>query len=117
MSISRYDYLNRKTIVVHDEQRRELSEAALTELEQFQVFEFYSQEKMLRISQAKGVQEEIDNLVSSVLAERKKSPEGSNQECMAMDMLTEFISKLDLDDFRKLKIERLIDDEDHKRSL
>lgn len=117
MSISRYECLNRKTIVVHDEQRCELSEAALTELEQFQVFEFYSQEKMLRISQAKGVQEEIDNLVSSVLAERKKSPEGSNQECMAMDMLTEFISKLDLDDFRKLKIERLIDDEDHKRSL
>lgn len=117
MKISRYDYLNRKTIVVRDEQRSELSEAALTELEQFQVFEFYSQEKMLRISQAKGVQEEIDKLVAPVLAERKKSPEGSNQECMAMDMLTEFISKLDLDDFRKLKIERLIADENQKRSL
>jgi hypothetical protein len=52
MPLSRYDYLNRKTIVVHDEQRRELSEAALTELEQFQAFEFYNQEKMLRISQA-----------------------------------------------------------------
>jgi hypothetical protein len=30
---------------------------------------------------------------------------------MAMDMLTEFLSKLDLNDFRKVRIEMLIDKE------
>lgn len=42
---------------------------------------------------------------------RADSPEGSNQECMAMDMLTEFLSKLDLNDFRKVRIEMLLDKE------
>ena len=60
-------------------------------------------------SNADGVQNEIDRLVQNVIAERNKCPEGSNQECMAMDMLTEFLSKLDLDDFRKVRIEMLLD--------
>jgi hypothetical protein len=109
MSFSRYDYLKRKTLIVHDEQRHELSKEALAELDRFHRFEFYTAEKMRQISRADGVQKEIDKLVSSILAEREACPEGSNQECAAMDMLTEFVSKLDLEDFRKLRIEKLCD--------
>lgn len=111
MITSRYEYLDRKTIVIHDEQQRCISESAILELDRFQRFEFYDRQKMLQISLTDGVQKEIQRLVQSVLAERDKSPEGSNQECMAMDMLTEFLSKLDLNDFRKVRIEMLLDKE------
>ena len=111
MITSRYEYLDRKTIVIHDEQQQCISESAMLELDRFQRFEFYDRQKMLQISLADGVQKEIQRLVQSVLAERNKSPEGSNLECMAMDMLTEFLSKLDLNDFRKVRIEMLLDKE------
>ena len=101
----------RHTPVIHDEQQRCISESAMLELDRFQRFEFYDRQKMLQISRTDGVRKEIQRLAQSVLAERKKSLKGSNQECMAMDMLTEFLSKLDLNDFREVRIEMLLDKE------
>jgi len=48
--------------------------------------------------------------IDELLRLRRERPEGSNQECICRGLITELISKLDLEDFRTLKIERIVDD-------
>ena len=43
--------------------------------------------------------------------QHRLKPEGSNEECIAMDMFTEFLGKLDLEDFREMPIENLLNNE------
>ncbi len=110
MSDTRYDFLDRITVRIHREQESELAPGTLEDVGRFQAFEFYDRAKMLAISESDGVQKEIDGLVRQLLAERSAHPTGSNTECIAMDRLTEFLSKLDLEDFRKVHIQGLIED-------
>jgi hypothetical protein len=104
----RYEFLDRTLITIHQQQESQVSRQALDELKPFAQLQFYDREKMMAISRAGRVQEEINKLVKSILAERGAHPDGSNTECIAMDMFTEFLSKLDLEDFRQLGIERLL---------
>ena len=105
----RYEFLDRKVFTIHKDQEFELSANTLQELSRFESFQAYSRDKMLRITKEGRVREQIVKLVKEILEERRSQPDGSNTECMAMDLFTEFLSKLDLEDFRKVKIERLID--------
>ena len=112
----RYEFLDRRDISIHKDQESEISAKALEEVSQFQRFRFYSREKMMAISREGRVQDEINKLVASILEERKANPEGSNAECAGMDFLMEFLSKLDLEDFRKVKIQGLADESITERS-
>ncbi len=107
MSEDKYGFLDRTVITIHQDQESLVSGQALDELKQFAHFQFYDREKMMAISKEGRVQEELNKRVKSILAERVSDPNGSNTECIAMDMFTEFISKLDLEDFRRIPIERL----------
>ena len=114
----KYEYLNRVRISLHAEHRSQISKQTLNEISEFVDFEFYSQEKIKRISSEGLVQAELNRLIQTLLGIRSDRPDGSNQECMCMDQITEFISKLDLEDFRGIKIERLIDrTESHKSQV
>jgi hypothetical protein len=108
MNEDRYEFLGRTLITIHQQQESQVSRQALDELKQFEHFQFYDRQKMMAISREGRVQDEINKLVKSILAERGSHSDGSNTECIAMDMFTEFLSKLDLEDFRQLKIERLL---------
>jgi hypothetical protein len=108
MADTRYDFLNRRLFQIHREQEAELAPGTLEDVSRFEPLEFYDRDKMLAISASGGVQKEINRLIQQVLAERDAHPAGSNTECIAMDRLTEFLSKLDLEDFRKVRIEGLI---------
>jgi hypothetical protein len=104
----KYEFLNRMVIKIHSEHQAGLSESTLEEIRSFEQIAFYDRERMLTISESGNVQEEMEQLVRSVLTEREKCPDGSNTECIAIDRLTEFLSKLDLEDFRKVRIQGLL---------
>src|SRR5437016_3102168 len=70
------------------------------------VIEFYSRERIRELSEKGLIHQEFKRRIDELLRLRRDHPEGSNQECMCMDMITELISKLDLEDFRTLKIEQ-----------
>ena len=53
---------------------------------------------------------ELRKLFGDLVALRREHPDGSNEECMCMDAIAELIGKLDLDDFRTLRIERIVDE-------
>lgn len=110
MDEHKYDFLDRTVITIHQEQETQVSRAAFDELKQFAHVQFYDRAKMMTISREGRVRSELDKLVHSILSERASHPEGSNTECIAMEMFTEFLSKLDLEDFRHLRIERLVDE-------
>ena len=105
----KYDYLNRIRVTLHNDHQSQISEQTLNEIKDYVDFEFYSHEQMKSISDKGLIQSEINRLIQMLLEIRQNEPDGSNQECMCMDQITEFIGKLDLEDFRKLKIEKLID--------
>ncbi|NQU65473.1 MAG: hypothetical protein HQ517_14485 [SAR324 cluster bacterium] len=105
----KYEYLNRVRITLHADQQSQLSKTTLDEIHKFIDFEFYSQEKMKLISGEGRIQDELNRLIQRLLEIRRDQPDGSNQECMCMDQITEFIGKLDLEDFRKIRIDRLIE--------
>jgi len=105
----KYEYLNRVRITLHAEHQSQISKQTLNEIGKFIDFEFYTPEKIKRISGEGLIQAELNRLILTLLDIRGDRPDGSNQECMCMDQITEFISKLDLEDFRNIKIERLID--------
>ena len=105
----KYEYLNRIKITLHAEHQSQISKQTLSEIGDFIDFEFYTQEKMKQISADGLIQAELNKLIQRLLAIRRDRPEGSNQECMCMDQITEFLSKLDMGDFRNTKIERLLD--------
>ena len=110
MDGNKYDFLDRTVITIHQEQETHVSRAAFEELRQFAHVQFYDREKMMTISREGRIQSELNTLVKSILTERESHPEGSNTECIAMDMFTEFLSKLDLEEFRHVRIEGLVDE-------
>jgi hypothetical protein len=105
-----YDFLRRKRYVVHEEHEQFIRPETLVEMREHEVIEFYSRERIRELSQKGLIHQELKRRIDELLRLRQEHAEGSNQECICMDMITELISKLDLADFRTLKIERIIDD-------
>jgi hypothetical protein len=106
--MERYEFLNRTKYILHDEHRDQVSEATLKEMSAYIPFELFSRETIVNMSSNDSIQNKLDSLIREFLELQRKYPEGSNQECMAMDSITELLSKLDLEDFRKLNIQGLI---------
>jgi hypothetical protein len=105
-----YDYLRRRRYVIHEEHERLIRPETLAEMREYEVIEFYSRERILELSQNGLIHHELKARFNDLAKLRRQYPEGSNPECICMDMITELIGKLDLADFRTLKIERIIDD-------
>jgi len=106
----RYDYLRRKRYVVHEEHEQFIRPETLAEMREREVIEFYSRERTLELSQKGLIHQEIKRCIDELLRLRREHAEGSNEECICMDMITELISKLDLEDFRTLRIEGIVDE-------
>lgn len=107
---NRYDYLRRKRYVVHEEHEQFIRPKTLAEMREYETIEFYSCERIRELSQKGLIHQELKRRIDELLRLRREHPEGSNPECICMDMITELISKLDLEDFRTLKIERIVDE-------
>lgn len=105
-----YDYLSRKRYVIHEEHEQFIRPETLAEMREYEVIEFYSRERIRELSQKGLIHQELRRRIDELLRLRREHAEGSNQECICMDMITELISKLDLENFRTLKIERIVDD-------
>ena len=67
-------------------------------------------ERIRELSEKDLIHHELKARIDDLVRLRREHPEGSNAECICLDMITELISKLDLAGFRTLKIERIIDD-------
>ena len=106
----RYDYLRRRRYLVHEEHEQFIRPETLVEMREYEAVEFYSRERIRELSQKGLIKDELKARIEDLARLRREHPEGSNPECICMDMITELISKLDLADFRTLKIERIIDD-------
>ena len=106
----RYDFLRRKRYVVHEEHEHFIRPETLADMGEYEVIEFYSRERIRELSQKGLIHRELKRRIDELLRLRREHAEGSNEECICMDMITELISKLDLEDFRTLRIERIIDD-------
>jgi hypothetical protein len=106
----RYDYLRRKRFVVYEEDEQFIKPNTLAEIREYEVMEFYSCERVRELSRKGLIHQELKRRIDDLLRLRRAHPEGSNQECICMDMITELISKLDLEDFRNLSIEGIIDE-------
>ena len=107
---NRYDYLRRKRYVLHEEHEQFIRPETLAEMREYEAIEFYSRERIRELSQKGLIHQELKRRIDELLRLRREHPEGSNPECICMDMITELISKLDLEDSRTLKIERIIED-------
>jgi hypothetical protein len=105
-----YDYLRKKSYVVHEEHERFIRPETLAEMRVFAAVEFYSRERICELSQNRMIHHELKARFDDLSSLRRQHPEGSNAECICIDMITELIGKLDLKDFRTLRIERIIDD-------
>jgi hypothetical protein len=105
-----YDYLRRKRYVVHEEHEQVIRPETLAEMREYEAVEFYSRERIRELSQKGLIKDELKARIEDLLKLRREHPEGSNAECICMDMITELLSKLDLADFRTLKIDRIIDE-------
>ena len=104
-----YDYLRRKRYVIHEEHEQFIRPETLAEMREYEAVEFYSRERIRELSQKGLIHQELKTRIDDLARLRREYPEGSNAECICMDMITELISKLDLEDFRTLKIERIVD--------
>lgn len=105
----RYGYLKAKKYIIHDEQTLLLDDSLLQGMKPFAPLEFYDRERMIEISGNDAAQDEINRLIKDLLEYRRESyPKDSNREAMCMEQLTEFLSKLDTTDFRKINIEGLL---------
>lgn len=104
-----YDFLRRKRYVVHEEHEQFIRPETLADMREYEVIEFYSRERIRELSQKGLLKDELKARIEDLARLRREHPGGSNAECICMDMLTELISKLDLADFRTLKIEEIID--------
>ena len=107
---NRYDFLRRKRYIIHEEHEQFIRPETLAEMREYEVIEFYSRERIRELSQKGLIHQELKRRIDELHRLRQEHPEGSNPECICMDMIMELISKLDLEDFRKLKIERIVDD-------
>ena len=106
----RYECLRRRRYVVHEENDQFIRPETLKEMRQYETMEFYSRERIRELSQKGLIHEKLKRCIDELHRLRREHAEGSNQECICMDMITELISKLDLEDFRTLRIERIVDD-------
>ena len=79
-------------------------------MREYEAIEFYSRERIRELSQKGLIHQELKQRIDELLRLRREHAEGSNQECICMDMITELINKLDLEDFRTLKIEGIVDE-------
>ncbi len=107
---NRYDYLRRKRYIVHEEHEQFIRPETLAEMREYETIEFYSCERIRELSLKGLIHQELKRRIDELLRLRREHPEGSNPECICIDMITELIGKLDLEDFRTLKIERIIED-------
>jgi len=106
----RYDYLRRKRYVVHEEHEQFIRPETLAEMREYEVIEFYTRERIRELSQKGLIHQELKRHIDELLRLRQEHAEGSNEECICMEMITELISKLDLEDFRTLRIEGIVDE-------
>lgn len=106
----RYDYLRRKRYVVHEAHEQFIRPETLVEMREYETVEFYSRERIRELSQNGLIHHELKARFDELATLRREHPEGSNAESICMELITELITKLDLEDFRTLKIERVIDD-------
>ena len=115
----RYDFLRRKRYVVHEEHEQFIRPETLADMCEYEAIEFYSRKRIRELSQKGLIHQELKRRIDELVRLRQEHAEGSNEECICVDMITELISKLDLADFRTLKIERIIDDrfESRRKSL
>ena len=97
---NRYDYLRRKRYVVHEEHEQFIRPETLAEMREYETIEFYSCERIRELSHKGLIHRELRRRIDELLRLRRERPEGSNPECICMDMITELISKLDLEDCR-----------------
>ncbi len=104
------DFLRRKRYVIHEEHEQFIRPETLAEMREYEVIEFYSRERIRELSQKGLIHQELKRRIDELLHLQREHAEGSNEECICMDMITELISKLDLEDFRTLRIEGIIDD-------
>ncbi len=110
LDLHRYDYLRSRRYLVHEEHEPSIRAETLAEMRQYETPEFYSRERVLDLSSKRLIHQELKARIDDLTRLRREHPEGSNPECICMDMITELISKLDLEDFRKLRIERIVED-------
>jgi len=103
----KYEYLNRIKVTLHNQQQNQLSKETLKEINDYIDFEIYSAENMRSISDKGLIQIELNKLIQNLLQIRELTPDGSNQECMSINQICEFLGKLDMEDFRKIQIEAL----------
>ena len=111
LDLHRYDFLRSKRYLVHEEHERFIRAEALAEMREYEVVEFYSRERVRDLSSKGLIHQELKARIDDLTRLRREHPDGSNPECICMDMITELISKLDLQDFRRLRIERIVDDQ------
>jgi len=107
---NRYDYLRRKRYAVHEEHEQFIRPETLAEMSDYEAVEFYSRERIRELSKNGLIHQELKRRIDELLRLRQEHAEGSNEECICMDMITELISKLDLEDFRRLRIEGVVDE-------
>ena len=117
LDLHRYDFLRSKRYLVYEEHERLMRAETLAEMRQYEVVEFYRRERVRDLSSKGLIHHELKARIDDLTRLRREHPEGSNPECICMDMITELISKLDLEDFRRLRIERIVDDENPTPSL
>ncbi len=110
LDLHRYDYLRSRRYLVHEEHERFIRAETLAEISQYEVVEFYNRERVRDLSSKGLIHQELKARTDDLTRLRQEHPEGSNAECICMDMITELISKLDLEDFRRLRIERIVDE-------
>lgn len=103
-----YGYLRSQRYEIHEEHEQFVRPETLAEMQQYETIEFYSRERILELSRNGLITDELKKRIVEMLRLRKDHPEGSNQECMYMDMIRELIGKLDLEDFRTLSIGRIV---------
>ena len=106
----RLRFLAQKALCVHEEHEQFIRPETLAEMREYEVIEFYQRERIRELSQKSLIHQELRWRIDELLRLRREHPEGSTQECICMDKITELISKLDLEDFRTLRIEGIIDD-------
>ncbi len=104
----RYYYLRRRKFILHDEHAESVSSSTLDEMSKYQTIELYPRKRIVEISRSDRVYDELRTKIQELLDLRAQQPEGSNAECICMDVITEFLSKLDEVDFRKIPLERLL---------
>lgn len=103
----RYVQLEVTNYTVHDMQRPYIDEELLESMEEFASIEMYPKEKILTISENNEIQDELNRLIKDLLEYRKQEKNGNN-EAMCQSDIVDFLSKLDVLDFRTLNIEKLL---------